>query len=479
MLIKDRDQVICPLRQIWVSLHSDRLRYGAVLWEGVQFFCAQSRKERVAQTNKSKSYGRRRNGREGKERMGLNHSTPIPTAEEFNYQPQHHNLYRQRQYYQNRCRSKRISLHNLLPHKKKKPNRNNSNDDEFKEVNEEQIFVSLSDEMKSCTKPGEFYGITLHNDPITNQMLLKPMNTNSKLTNATPIVTNTTTTNSSSPNSTSKVLIPPPPPSPSPPSSPLPPPPFMMDDEDDDHDDVASFADNDNSSNNNVGGMNGGKHGHHDTGSSEYLVRNKHNDSDRSDDDDYINENDAAAAVAAAAAGGNPAATPQSAGWRVTGQMDVIGGRLYLRGSRNQLVAVVVRKFGGYLILGRTPMFPGQMPNRKYRVDDKYMYPWVTIRSVPKPTSFFVPFLSSTWMIQRHDIHDLQYIATSCGPLFGSRMLRISERSSGKPISLIKQYFVNDDIHNCKWDLLVGPGICPCLMVCFVGILNKSMGKST
>ena len=217
-------------------------------------------------------------------------------------------------------------------------------------------------------------------------------------------------------------------------------------------------------------------------------------------------------------------------GWKLTGQMDVLGGRLFLRrgGGRhhkkkNQLVAMVVRTLNkGYVVLGRQPFYHGQRPSQKHSIrignDDtkkKYMYEHAIIR---KKLSLS---LRSTWTIERpmmkptangrlqqEERYYHQYVATSCGggSMFSGvstyhrrNMIRVNEVLSGKPCALIQQYFANNDVLQSRYDLLlattttggttptggssgtttvVGTAADPCLMVCFVGILNKGMGKT-
>jgi hypothetical protein len=153
-------------------------------------------------------------------------------------------------------------------------------------------------------------------------------------------------------------------------------------------------------------------------------------------------------------------------GWRMTGQMDTFGGNVILRDCKGELVAVVVRQVSGYVMLGRTPSYTGQRRHRKI-VDHQLLYPWVTVTKNP---------LSSKYRIKREDTK-VTYVSEDCGPLFGARMLRISKESSGRPCAFIRQYFENGLITESSWDVMMGPDICPSMMVCFVAIVNKDMGK--
>jgi hypothetical protein len=154
-------------------------------------------------------------------------------------------------------------------------------------------------------------------------------------------------------------------------------------------------------------------------------------------------------------------------GWTMTGQMDALGGKTELRDAKGELVAVVIRQPLGYAVLGRTPTYEGQMKH-KLKVDHKVLYTWMTVTQKP---------LSFQYIIKREG-SDLVYVTDACGSLFGSRTVRISEQKSGRPCALIRQQFENGTIQNPRWDVAFGPGICPRAMMCFVAMINKSMGRS-
>ena len=67
--------------------------------------------------------------------------------------------------------------------------------------------------------------------------------------------------------------------------------------------------------------------------------------------------------------------------------------------------------------------------------------------------------------------------ATNCGPLFGGKMIRISDPVSNRTHGLIRQYFENGHVLNSKWQVVTSTSSHPNLMICIVAIVNKSMGR--
>jgi hypothetical protein len=124
----------------------------------------------------------------------------------------------------------------------------------------------------------------------------------------------------------------------------------------------------------------------------------------------------------------------------------------------------------GYVILGRTPAYEGQR-RHKLIVQHELLYTWLTVKHKS---------LSLKYVIQREEPDNKTVsVSDECGARFlGSRMVQISEDKSGRPCALIRQLFEKGAVTDPRWDLMVGPGICPCAMICFVAIINKSMGRA-
>ena len=367
--------------------------------------------------------------------MGVNHSTPIPNPQEFDCQI-------------SEASSTSTKVVASLDDTAASCRFDFNDDGDFVTASDNDTItksnvVSLSDEMKCCERPGQFYGMTLYNDKHTNAMNLVPM--------AEPPVTNrkSSTTTKNTPAAPSAALQ------------------QQKKQQQQQNQRLSKLQDEE--------PFFEASESADDDGSIDIIQAGIIDAMSTADDTDSGSVNSDA-----------DSCYTLSEGWRVTGQMDALGGRLFLRGARNQLVAMVVRTLKGYLILGRQPLYEGQYPHKKILVDDKFMYEHALIKK--KPISLLR--LGSTWMIERpkppskDDANEqqsqqyYQYVANSCGPMFSSNMIRVNEVSSGKPCALVSQYFANNDVLDSRWDLLVGPGVDPCLMVCFVGILNKGMGKT-
>ena len=158
---------------------------------------------------------------------------------------------------------------------------------------------------------------------------------------------------------------------------------------------------------------------------------------------------------------GDRTASPYSPdGWHVSGHMDALGGRLKLFDRHRHLVAAVEHTLRGYLILGRVPMYQDQQPYHN-------MYIWAKVYRSNR--------LGLQFIIQREDTKD-KYVADACGEVFGPRMIRILN-PNGKACAFARQHFPEGAVTDSRWDLLVGPGVCPSLMICFVSLFNRTMGS--
>jgi hypothetical protein len=153
-------------------------------------------------------------------------------------------------------------------------------------------------------------------------------------------------------------------------------------------------------------------------------------------------------------------------GWCISGRMDHLGGRVILRNKEALMVAAVLRQSRGYAILSTSPAYSGQ-PRRSF-IHKKAMYPMATV-------SYKRSAFSSKFIILRHDTQTT-YVADNCGRLFGTRVLRISEQDSGKQCGHIRHGFESGDLSKSRWQIHAGAGFCPCLMICFVATINKSLG---
>ena len=182
------------------------------------------------------------------------------------------------------------------------------------------------------------------------------------------------------------------------------------------------------------------------------------------DDDDEEDMQTDAAFVAAPPPAPQPSRSAD--GWRVNGRMDAFSGRLVLRDKHGKLVAVVECTTSCYLILGRTMMYPGQPPKHNTS-DGKPLYVWASIYHSRR--------LGLQFIIERED-NKAKYVADACGDVFGPRMIRILS-PNGKACAFARQYFPDGAVTDSRWDLLVGPGVDPSIMICFVSILNRYMGS--
>ena len=153
-------------------------------------------------------------------------------------------------------------------------------------------------------------------------------------------------------------------------------------------------------------------------------------------------------------------------GWHVNGHMDAFGGRLVVRDRHGKLVAVVECTTSCYLILGLATMYPGQPPKHNTS-DGKPLYVWARIYHSRR--------LGLQFIIEREDTK-AKYVADACGEVFGPRMIRIVS-PTGKACGFARQYFPDGVVTDSRWDLLVGPGVDPSIMICFVAILNRYMGS--
>jgi hypothetical protein len=153
-------------------------------------------------------------------------------------------------------------------------------------------------------------------------------------------------------------------------------------------------------------------------------------------------------------------------GWSIAGTLDGWGGKLRLRNPKNKLIAVIEeRKFfkAGYAILAPMPMYPGQRPYRKRAAPHADLYVWAIVKQNVSSTHRI------QWSIRRQDTHE-KYMADE--KRNGPSVVRILDEKTGT-----KCAFAKKDKNANQWDLMVGPNVCPCLMVCVIAIV-KGVGEN-
>jgi hypothetical protein len=83
-------------------------------------------------------------------------------------------------------------------------------------------------------------------------------------------------------------------------------------------------------------------------------------------------------------------------------------------------------------------------------------FSWATVRQVPHTLEY-----EMTMMDMDTTVYSLHY----CGPVMGPCRMRIDLK--GEARSYMQQ------IEGGCWDIVIGPGVDPCLMVCFMVIVNQ------
>jgi hypothetical protein len=81
-------------------------------------------------------------------------------------------------------------------------------------------------------------------------------------------------------------------------------------------------------------------------------------------------------------------------------------------------------------------------------------FPWATVRQVPHTLEFELSLVN----------RDTMYTLSYCGPILGPPQMRIDE--DGETRAYIQQ-------SGSSWNIVIGPRVDPCLMVCFMAIVNQ------
>jgi hypothetical protein len=138
-------------------------------------------------------------------------------------------------------------------------------------------------------------------------------------------------------------------------------------------------------------------------------------------------------------------------GLQITGPLPE-NGRILLRDSKRKVGAIMRPRRNSttevyYEILCPRPYSPSGL-------SDDGWFSWATVRQVPHALEFEMT------MMDMDTVYTLQY----CGPIMGPCRMRID--LNGEARSYMKQ-------KEGGYDIVIGPGVDPCLMVCFMAIVNQ------
>mmetsp|Transcript_13030 Transcript_13030/g.28215 ORF Transcript_13030/g.28215 Transcript_13030/m.28215 type:complete len:233 (-) Transcript_13030:45-743(-) len=149
----------------------------------------------------------------------------------------------------------------------------------------------------------------------------------------------------------------------------------------------------------------------------------------------------------------------------IKGRAVSIRDRMVVQDSRTKApVAVIlgmILKFETqYKIYTFEPNFEGQEPSENLKHDDRDLYEWAKC----KDKFFSVRKTMKT-------VDGVEYVMDGCGPIFTWYRQMVISRN-GKPCMHCKEINLGIAQGN-QWELRIGPGIDPVLMVAFVAVMDE------
>jgi hypothetical protein len=113
-----------------------------------------------------------------------------------------------------------------------------------------------------------------------------------------------------------------------------------------------------------------------------------------------------------------------------------------------------------FKICGFEPYTQGQKPSEQKLHEGRQLYSWAEVVNKIFSMQTEMTMVDSTI-----------YIADRVGGFIGPQKLRLTR--NGQVCASMKQQRVFADFTGSTWDLIVGPGIDPCLMIAFIAIVDE------
>lgn len=147
----------------------------------------------------------------------------------------------------------------------------------------------------------------------------------------------------------------------------------------------------------------------------------------------------------------------------VNNKMLSLRDKMMLRNQEGEVVAVMLRMLmkweNTYKIYGLKPYFRGQFPSQKQKHDDKPLYEWAKCKENKMTTQ-----------ITMTTVDGVKYATDYVGPISIYRRIRITRDK--KPAVLCKELNLGV-IEGTQWEIRIGPGNDPALMIAFVAIFYE------
>lgn len=148
----------------------------------------------------------------------------------------------------------------------------------------------------------------------------------------------------------------------------------------------------------------------------------------------------------------------------VKGKSFSLRDKMFLHNKNGEVVAVMMKMFlksweNSYKIYGFTPFTEGQEPSKNHTHDDKPLYEYALCKN---------KFFSVRKTMKTYD--GVKYVMDGCGPIFDYRQMRIAR--DDKPAVHCKELNIGIFKGN-QWEIKIGPGIDPALIVCFCAIMDE------
>ncbi|GAX09351.1 hypothetical protein FisN_6Lh278 [Fistulifera solaris] len=147
----------------------------------------------------------------------------------------------------------------------------------------------------------------------------------------------------------------------------------------------------------------------------------------------------------------------------IKGQVLTLRDRMILRDSKGNVVGVMLRMFlrlqQTFKIYGLRPFKDSQAPSDQM-FEGKALYTWAEV--VEK-------FMSVQRIMTMAD--GTRYVADQVGSFLGPQHLRLTY--NGRVCASARQLNWAADFGGTSWDLTIGPGVDPCLICCFIAVIDE------
>jgi hypothetical protein len=147
----------------------------------------------------------------------------------------------------------------------------------------------------------------------------------------------------------------------------------------------------------------------------------------------------------------------------IKGQVLTLRDRMVLIDSKGAVIGVMLRMFlrlqQTFKIYGLRPFKEGQAPSDQVH-EGKALYAWAEVLE---------KFMSVQRIMTMAD--GTKYVADQVGSYLGPQHLRLTR--NGKVCASAKQLNWAADFGGTSWDITIGPGADPCLICCFIAVIDE------